>query len=85
MIKIILPAHKIPLGETVTKLGGKVKYILRDKIRVFDQYGNEQVYPAGKGARFLTNGNGNVNAISANKELVWNASDESFDSFYNER
>jgi hypothetical protein len=87
LIRIILRAGDIPLGSTVTKRGGKVKYILVDKIKIYDPDLSKYVKAEGRrkdvheisadGCRFLIGSSNrygtqyNVNSISEKTELAW--------------
>jgi len=77
-IKILLPAWKIPEGETVTKPTGTKEYQLRKDIRVFNQIKREDGYTitAEKGTLLLVYET-NINIISANDTLGWVTSFES--------
>lgn len=36
-MKLILKAHEIPIGSTVTKINGTKEYVLQSEINVYDQ------------------------------------------------
>jgi hypothetical protein len=80
-ITVVLPAEKIPLGSTVTKVRGRKEYKLVDRLRVYpmrlaDQEAGESVpqeIVAEPGVRFLLDG-GTANAILASTELMWTTS-----------
>lgn len=65
-VRVILPASEIPLGTSITKVNGRVKYTLRDRIKI---YGYQEIV-AEPGTLFLIGHDGNASSIHASKELV---------------
>ena len=73
MIKLLLPAKRIPIGSTVTKKTGQVELTLCDSVTIYCSDGSQprQTIKANAGAVFLRDERGNYNAISDETELVW--------------
>lgn len=72
MIKVILPARKIPEGSTVTKLTGTVKYEVHDSVVIYGTDGEKVEIKADEGCRYLCHpGRVEINAIQEDKELIW--------------
>jgi hypothetical protein len=72
-ISIVMAAGDIPDNSIVTKRTGQKEYIIKNKIRIFaDQNSGTQAQTLeSDGVRYLTVGNGDINAISAKLELIW--------------
>ena len=73
MIKVLLPASKIPLDSIVTKRTGEKKYILKDKIIIFNKPDTDTkntVIKAEDGSRFLISEDYN-NIVSHDTILCW--------------
>lgn len=79
-MKIILPARDIPLLSTVTKCGGSKRYIIKDRITIYDQTRGKQEILATKDSFLLISDNGDANSIGGSTELIWLVSEnELFD------
>lgn len=74
-ISVILPASRIPLGEEVTKLKGTKKYLLGDRLTVYQVNGEKAEIEASPGVRFLVQGTF-ANAIAADTPLVWKTDEQ---------
>jgi len=70
-IKIILPAKYIPIGSTVHKKTGTVKYILKDSISIYNNSVLVHKLKSDDGTLFMTSINGDINAIGKDTELIW--------------
>lgn len=79
-MKVILPARDIPLLSTITKCGGSKKYIIKDRITIYDQNRGKQEILATKDSFLLISDNGDANSIGGSTELIWIVSEnELFD------
>jgi len=67
MIKIILPAHMIPLGTTVRKPTGTKQYRLVQDLFLFDEQGNRVSLVSGS---FLLVSGSNILMVSAETPLA---------------
>lgn len=78
VVKVIVPAGRVPNGATVTKRNGTNVYTVAREIRVYMQ---ERVPPtvvkAEDGGVFLLNGGPSVSCVSGTTELVWHADPDS--------
>ncbi len=81
LIRVILPAGKIPLGSDVTKKNGEKPYILRDRIRIFTQGEDKRELIAQEGTRILISETGDANAIPNTTDLVWHATRDDLDDY----
>jgi predicted metal-dependent peptidase len=77
-IGVQLPARAIPNEAKVTKLRGDKVYTCLTVIRVFVANGERKDVKAEDGSRFLHDGRGNFNAVSADTVLVWLTTPEEF-------
>lgn len=69
MLRVLIPASELPDGQVVTKRTGEKPYTLQSVIRVHGA-GDMQKLTADKGARFLVDCIGDVNAISDTTEVL---------------
>lgn len=77
-IKVLLPAHCIPIGSDVTKRTGEKIYRLEESIKVYaDKFitppaeTNPITLDIGPGVRVLFGDNGSINIINAETVLAW--------------
>lgn len=84
MLKVIAPLGDIPVGSTVTKIGGHKEYVVRDRLTVYDENGTQQTIYANDGSLYLTDGSGYINAYGFGKELVWHTSIEDLNHAHTE-
>ena len=82
MLKVIAKLGDIPIGATVTKIGGKNEYIVRDRLDIYLVDGTQNRIHANDGCLFLTNGSGYINAYGFSKELIWHTSLEELNHVY---
>ena len=79
MLKMILPANRIPEGTKVTKVNGTKVYILKNRINLYDFRGGGRVPTLGVDfapeLRYLVD-EGNINVIDGTTDLS-----VSFDTF----
>lgn len=78
-MKVILPAHEIPDGSTVTKVTGAKELVLRSSIRVYGSGPGPQRVPSLKleeGTLLLDNQDGSFTVIPSTTELKWLVSEE---------
>lgn len=75
-IKVVMPAHKIPVGSTVTKRTGQALYQLKDVITVYDANGNKREIKPLDGSRFIVNDRLDINSVGADTELMWHVDPE---------
>lgn len=73
MIKLLLPAHLIPLGTTVLKRGGSKPYVLINEIIIYSNVEGvpKQTISANDSSLFLRDQQGNATIISKDTELAW--------------
>ena len=72
MLKVIAKLGDIPVGSTVTKIGGSVEYIVKAKLTVYNEaVGTNTDLFAGEGCLFLVGTAGAINAFGLEKELIW--------------
>ena len=74
MLKVIARLEDIPVGATVTKLGGHKEYIVRDRVDIYSETGEQTRIHADDGCRYLTGAEGYINAYGFGKELIWHTS-----------
>jgi len=67
VIRVLLPAHKIPEGATVTKRSGDKLYTLRRELLLYTNEG-KNVLASGC---FLCDNVGNANQVDSELELHW--------------
>ena len=86
IVKIILPAAKIPLNSIVTKKNGTYEYEIVDSITIYNKEGEKQVIMADSGTRFLLSKNNpsSINAINGETELVWTIEAEKAVEYFQE-
>lgn len=75
-----MEAKDIPVGSTVTKKTGEKPYTIRDDIKIYgsttpDQRETLRELKADSGTRFMVAGDGNINIISGDQELLWHVSE----------
>lgn len=71
MLKIISRLGDIPVGSTVTKIGGQKEYVVRDRVDIYTEGGVAQRIYADDCCLYLTGSEGYINAHGFEKELVW--------------
>ncbi len=68
MISIILPASKIPDGETVYKVTGEKPYAIRREIKVFGDE-DKRKFTSTEGTAFLVDQSGSIQVVPADMKL----------------
>jgi len=82
IIEVILPIGELPSEATVAKITGQKEYLVKDKIIIYRENKSENpTIHADKGARFLIDGQGNVNAIGEEQKVKWIVKEEYLLSF----
>lgn len=69
-LKVIIPVGDVPEGETVTKVAGTKKYVVRDALTLYNPVGDRQELKAADGCRILSY-EGSATAIPSESEVVW--------------
>ena len=72
ILKVILPAGKIPEDASVTKLTGTVQYVLRKSLVIYSDVAGKprQDIKADEGCVFMI-GERSTTVVPASKELIW--------------
>ena len=84
MLKVIACLRDIPVGATVTKIGGVKPYIVRDRVDIYNEAGEPQRIHADEGCRYLTDGSGYINAYGFGKEFIWQTDLEELNDVFGE-
>ena len=66
-----MPAREIPLLSTITKCGGSKRYIIKDRITIYDQINGKREILATKDSFLLISDNGDATSIGGSTELIW--------------
>ena len=75
-LKLIVPAGDLPDGAVVTKVTGQKKFVIKRVLTIYYEPSagpaeNKRTIPAEAGCVFLVDGDGNANAVGAEKEVKW--------------
>ena len=71
MLRLIAKLGTIPIGSSVTKIGGTKKYLVRDRLDIYKENGDPEMIYANDGCLYLVGPDGSINAFGFEKELVW--------------
>jgi hypothetical protein len=72
-LQIIMSAHDIPDGSTITKKTGQKPYVIKSKIKIYAEQKSglaPQILEA-PGVKYLIDDSGNINAVSSEAEVMW--------------
>jgi len=70
-MKILEKVKNIPSDSIVKKIGGTKPYNLRRTVIIYKEDGNRTTIECEDGEAFLINGNGDINVVGGEKEMVW--------------
>jgi hypothetical protein len=82
-LKVLARLGDIPVGATVTKIGGVKEYLVRDRVDIYDEQGTQHRIHANDGCYYLI-GDGYINAYGFEKKLIWHTSLEELNNVYQE-
>lgn len=78
MIKVLLPAFRIPDGSVVSKRGGMSPHTLKHSLKVYRNNLPEKQEPLVIQGFFLVNEQGDIDQIGDNTPLHWHVSASEF-------
>jgi hypothetical protein len=85
MYRIVVPLCEVPDGGIVTKVHGAKKHTVRRVLRVYG-IDNMPLLPPIKceeGCAFLVQENGDANAMSGHKDVIWHADEDDLQHLLN--